>query len=77
MLSRLQFHLPTSEPLVTLMQYRRFAGWGAAPVFGTYVGVDAEGPVKIGDAVFVRKQMLPEPDKKKVAIFEKFWGRKI
>jgi len=65
------------EPLATLMSYRRFEGWGSAPVFGSYVGVDAEGAVKIGDAVFVTEEALPKPNKRKVQTFEKFWGRKV
>ena len=60
-----------------MMSYRRFEGWGSAPVFGSYVGVDAEGAVKIGDAVFVTEEALPKPNKRKVQTFEKFWGRKV
>ena len=59
------------------MQYRRVSGWGSAPVLGTYVGVDAEGGVNVGDAVFVSREPLPKPKKAKVETFEKFWGRKF
>jgi len=49
------------EPLKTLMDYRRKEGWGSAPVLGSYVGVDVEGAVKIGDAFSSSRSNCPNP----------------
>lgn len=44
---------PNSQPLTELKQFRCMEPYGAKPCFGIHTSVDVEGPVRIGDLVYV------------------------
>ncbi|KAL8599175.1 hypothetical protein ACOMHN_007891 [Nucella lapillus] len=53
-------HNKANQPLATLRKYRQKAPYGASPLFGAYIALDSQGPIRIGDPVYaIRRQSTP------------------
>ncbi|XP_076466094.1 mitochondrial amidoxime-reducing component 1-like isoform X1 [Babylonia areolata] len=48
-----------SQPLATLRKYRERSQYGHAPLFGAYISLDCQGPIKVGDPVYVIRRQSP------------------